>query len=40
MTRPSGVDEALGVVGGGLARPNAVVVHPTDRHACILREFL
>lgn len=40
MARPFRVDEALEVVDGWLARPNVVVVHPTDRHARILRELL
>lgn len=40
MTDPLGVDEALAVVDGWLARPNVVVVHPTDRHARLLRELL
>ncbi len=40
MTRPFRVEEALDVVDGWLARPNVVVVHPTDRHAQILRELL
>jgi toxin-antitoxin system PIN domain toxin len=40
MTRPFAVDEALDVVDGWLARPNVIVVHPTDRHARILRELL
>ncbi len=40
MARPFSVDEALDVVDGWLARPNVVVVHPTDRHARILRELL
>jgi uncharacterized protein len=40
MTRPFHVDEALDVVDGWLARPNVVVVHPTDRHPRILRELL
>lgn len=40
MTRPFTVEEALDVVEGWLARPNVVVVHPTDRHAHILRELL
>lgn len=40
MTQPFGVDEALDVIEGWLARPNVVVVHPTDRHARILRELL
>jgi uncharacterized protein len=37
---PLSVDEALDVVDGWLERPNVVVVHPTDRHAAILRELL
>ena len=40
MTRPFTADEALDVVDGWLARPNVVVVHPTDRHARVLRELL
>jgi toxin-antitoxin system PIN domain toxin len=40
MARPFAVDEALDVVDGWLARPNVVVVHPSDRHAHILRELL
>jgi toxin-antitoxin system PIN domain toxin len=40
VTRPFTVDEALDVVDGWLSRPNVVVVHPTDRHARILRELL
>ena len=40
MAQPFSVDEALDVVDGWLARPNVVVVHPTDRHATILRELL
>lgn len=37
---PYTVDEALDIVDGWLARPNVVIVHPTDRHAAILRELL
>jgi hypothetical protein len=40
MARPFTVDEALDVVDGWLARPNVVVVQPTDRHARILRGLL
>ena len=40
MTHPFTVEEALAVVEGWLARSNVVVVHPTDRHARILRELL
>jgi hypothetical protein len=40
MTHPFTVAEALDVVEGWLARSNVVVVHPTDRHARILRELL
>lgn len=40
VAAPFAVDEALDVVYGWLARPNVVVVHPTDRHAAVLRELL
>lgn len=40
MTSPLAVDDALDIVDGWLARPNVVVVHPTDRHAAVLRELL
>jgi toxin-antitoxin system PIN domain toxin len=40
MSAPLTVDEALDIVDGWLARPNVVVVHPTDRHAAVLRELL
>lgn len=40
VTDPLTVDEALDVVDGWLARPNVVVVHPTDRHARVLRQLL
>lgn len=40
VAAPFAVDEALDVVEGWLARPNVVVVHPTDRHAAVLRELL
>ncbi len=38
--RPWGVDEALDVVDGWLARPAVTVVHPTNRHAAVLRDLL
>ena len=40
MRHPYPADEALDVVDGWLAQPNVVVVHPTERHAGILRELL
>ena len=40
MTSPLTADEALDIVDGWLERPNTVVVHPTDRHAAVLRELL
>src|SRR3954469_26046815 len=40
VSSPFTVDEALDVVDGWLARPNVVVVHPTDRHASVLRELV
>jgi toxin-antitoxin system PIN domain toxin len=32
--------EALDLVEGWLGQPNTVVIHPTDRHASVLRELL
>jgi uncharacterized protein len=40
MTSPFTSDEALEYIDDWLARPNTVVVHPTDRHAAVLRELL
>ncbi len=40
MLSPLTVARALDVVDGWLDRPNVVVVHPTDRHAAVLRELL
>lgn len=40
MQAPLTADEALDIVDGWLACPNVVVVHPTDRHAAVLRELL
>lgn len=38
--RPLTVDEACSIVEGWLARPAAVVVHPTPRHLHVLRGLL
>jgi toxin-antitoxin system PIN domain toxin len=38
--RPWGVKKALDVVDGWLAQPAVTVVHPTDRHAAVLRDLL
>jgi uncharacterized protein len=40
VAAPLSVEEALDIVDGWLARPNVTVVHPTDRHAVVLRELL
>lgn len=40
VAQPFTAPEALDLVDGWLARPNVVVVHPTDRHAAVLRELL
>ena len=40
MARPLSTDEALGIVESWLAQPNAIVLHPTDRHAALLRGLL
>jgi toxin-antitoxin system PIN domain toxin len=40
MASPLTSDEALEYIDSWLARPNTVVVHPTDRHADLLRELL
>lgn len=40
VAEPFTITEALDVVDGWLRRPNVVVIHPTDRHASILRELL
>jgi len=37
---PFSPEEALDLVDGWLAQPCAVVVHPTARHAAVLRELL
>lgn len=38
--RPLGADEALDVVDGWLAQPNATLVEPTARHVAVLRDLL
>jgi len=38
--RPLDSHEALDLVDGWLALPNTTVVHPTTRHAAVLRELL
>lgn len=38
--QPLGPDEAIDLVDGWLARPNSTVIHPTARHAAVLRELL
>ena len=38
--RPLTVDESFDVVDGWLAQPCVTVVHPTDRHAIVLRGLL
>jgi toxin-antitoxin system PIN domain toxin len=40
MASPLEPAEALDIVDGWIARPNVVVVHPTDRHTAVLRELL
>lgn len=37
VARPFEVEAALDVVDGWLARPNVVVIHPTDRHSARAR---
>jgi uncharacterized protein len=38
--QPLDSDAALDLVDGWLERPNATVVHPTARHAAVIRELL
>lgn len=38
--KPLAPDEAFDIVDGWLAQPCATVVHPTERHAAVLRELL
>jgi uncharacterized protein len=40
FARPLSVAEAFDVIDGWLAQPCAVVVHPTVRHAALMRGFL
>ncbi|MEA2009673.1 MAG: TA system VapC family ribonuclease toxin [Actinomycetota bacterium] len=37
---PLSVDASLAVVDDWLAQPNATIVHPTHRHAAVLRDLL
>lgn len=37
---PLSLDESFDLMDSWLARPNAVVVHPTERHGALLRELL
>ena len=40
FSSPLRVDEALDVVVGWLEQPAVTVIHPTERHAAVLRELL
>lgn len=40
FSEPMSTDEAMDVVDGWLAQPAAVMVHPADRHATVLRGLL
>jgi uncharacterized protein len=40
VERPLGVDAAIGLVESWLAQPCVTVVHPTERHATLLRQLL
>jgi len=40
FTRPWDASDALDVVDAWLAQPIVTVVHPTDRHAAVLRDLL
>ena len=40
LTRPWGVNDALDVVDGWLDQPAVTIVHPTPRHAAVLRDLL
>ncbi len=40
MVSPISVERALDIVDGWLAQPVATVVHPTHRHAAVLRDLL
>ncbi len=40
VEHPLEVDEAIELVEGWLGQPCVTVIHPTDRHAAVLRELL
>jgi len=40
FANPLTADEALHIIDGWLAQPTVVIVHPTDRHAALLRGLL
>jgi toxin-antitoxin system PIN domain toxin len=40
FVRPWSAEQALDVVDGWLAQPAVTVIHPTERHAAVLRELL
>jgi toxin-antitoxin system PIN domain toxin len=40
MTSPLAAGDALDLIDDWLARPNTVIVHPTERHPAVLRELL
>jgi toxin-antitoxin system PIN domain toxin len=40
FANPLTADEALDIIDGWLAQPTAVIIHPTDRHAALLRDLL
>ena len=40
MTSPLTAEEAFDLIDGWLDRPNVVTVHPTERHADVLRELM
>lgn len=40
FANPYQPEEAFDVIDGWLAQPSAIVVHPTDRHAAVLRSLL
>jgi toxin-antitoxin system PIN domain toxin len=40
VARPWKAEQALDLVDGWLAQPSVTVVHPTERHAAVLRDLL
>jgi toxin-antitoxin system PIN domain toxin len=40
VERPYSVEEAIGLVESWLAQPCTTMMHPTERHAALLRELL